>query len=84
MTLETSLDSNAAIGKQLVSPVTVYDSLGESHSATVTYTKTSTTSWDYAITLPAADATGTPVNNTGTLTFDSTGKLTAPAANVRG
>ena len=84
VTLQTSLDSNAAVGKQLVSPVVVYDSLGESHSATVTYTKTSVTSWDYSITLPGADATGTPVNNTGTLNFDSTGKLVSPAANVAG
>ena len=84
VTLETSLDSNAAVGKQLVSPVTVYDSLGESHSATVTYTKTSTTSWDYAITLPSGDATGAPANNTGTLTFDSSGKLTSPTTNVAG
>ncbi len=84
VTLATSLDSTAAVGKQLVSPVTLYDSLGESHNATVTYTKTSTTSWDYSITLPAGDATGTPVSNTGTLTFDSVGKLTSPTANVAG
>ncbi len=84
VTLDTSLDSSAAVGKQLVSPVTVYDSLGESHSATVTYTKMSATSWDYSIALPSADATGTPVNNTGTLTFDATGKLTTPSANVTG
>ncbi len=84
VTLETSLDSNAAVGKQLVSPVTVYDSLGEAHSATVTYTKKSVTSWDYSIALPAGDATGTPVNNSGTLNFDSSGKLMAPASNVTG
>ena len=84
VTLQTSLDSNAALGNTLVSPVTIYDSLGESHSATVTYTKTSTTSWGYSIALPSGDASGTPTNNTGTLTFDSTGKLTSPSANVAG
>lgn len=84
ITLNTSLDSTAAVGKQLVSPVTLYDSLGVGHSATVTYTKSSTTSWDYNVALPAADATGTPVNNAGTLTFDSTGKLVFPAASVAG
>ena len=51
---------------------------------TVSYTKTSASTWDYAITLPAGDATGAPANNTGTLTFDSTGKLVTPAANVAG
>lgn len=84
VTLQTSLDANAATGKQLVEPVVMYDSLGESHTATVTYTKTSSTSWDYSITLPSGDATGTPSNNTGTLTFDSAGALVSPAQNVAG
>jgi flagellar hook protein FlgE len=79
-----NLNAAATTGTQFTSPVTMYDSLGQSHSATVTYTKTGANTWDYAITLPAADATGTPVNNTGTLTFDSTGALVSPAANVSG
>lgn len=82
--LTTTLDATAAAGKQFPSSVTMYDSLGQSHIATVTYTKTTPTSWNYAITLPPADATGTPVNNTGTLTFDSVGKLVSPTANVAG
>jgi flagellar hook protein FlgE len=50
----------------------------------VTYTKSGANTWDYAVSLPAGDATGTPVNNTGTLTFDSAGNLGTPAANVSG
>jgi flagellar hook protein FlgE len=65
-------------------PVQVFDSLGQSHQATVTYTKTATNTWSYAVTLPAGDATGTPVNNTGTLTFDSSGNLVSPTGSVTG
>ena len=84
VSLQTSLDANAATGAVVSAPVGIFDSLGVSHAATVTYTKTSPTTWDYSVALPAGDATGTPVNNTGTLTFDSNGKLVAPAANVAG
>lgn len=82
--LTTSLDASAATGAQFTSPVTVYDSLGAAHAATVSYTKTSNSAWSYSIALPPGTATGTPVNNTGTLNFDSSGKLTGPAANVAG
>jgi flagellar hook protein FlgE len=61
--------------------VELYDSLGESHVATITYTKSSTTNeWDYSISLPDADyasgtaPTGSPLE--GTLLFDSSGNLT--------
>jgi flagellar hook protein FlgE len=85
VSLTVNLNSSAAVGTQYApTPVTVYDTLGQSHAATVTYTKTSPTTWSYAVTLPAADATSTPVNNTGTLTFDSTGKLVSPAGDVTG
>ncbi len=80
--LTTSLDASAATGKVVTAPIVVFDSLGASHDATITYTKTSPTSWGYSIALPNGDATGTPVNNTGTLTFDTSGKLVSPAANV--
>lgn len=85
VSLTVNLNSSAAVGTQYApTPVTVYDTLGQSHAATVTYTKTSPTTWSYAVTLPSADATGTPVNNTGTLTFDSSGKLVSPTGDVSG
>ena len=84
LAVTVNLDSAAATGTQFTSPVTVYDTLGQSHVATVTYTKASATSWSYGVTIPSGDATGTPTNNRGTLTFDSTGKLVTPAANVAG
>lgn len=84
MALTTSLDATSAVGTTFASPLQIYDSLGTAHTATVTYTKASTTSWTYSVALPGADATGTPVNNTGTLTFNSSGSLVSPAADVAG
>ncbi|WP_158944157.1 flagellar hook protein FlgE [Granulicella sp. S190] len=84
ISVTANLNSGAASGAEFTSPVTVYDSLGQSHQATITYDKTGTNTWSYAVTLPAGDATGTPVNNTGTLTFDSSGNLTSPTGSVDG
>ena len=84
VTLTTSLDASASTGASFPSSVTLYDSLGASHLATVTYTKTSPTTWGYSIALPAGDATGATANTSGTLTFDSTGKMIAPTGNVGG
>lgn len=84
VSMTTALNANSAVGTQFSSPVTLYDSLGTAQAATVSYTKTSSTTWTYSIALPAGAATGTPANNTGTLTFDSSGNLVTPAANVPG
>ena len=80
--LTVNLNSAAATTSQFSSPVTVYDTLGAKHVATVTYTKTSATTWTYDVALPPGTATGAATANTGTLTFDSTGKLVTPAANI--
>jgi flagellar hook protein FlgE len=77
-----NLNSNATVGTAFSTPVQIYDSLGQSHQATVSYTKTGTNTWSYSVGLPAADYTGTPTNNTGTLTFDSSGNLTSPTGSV--
>ena len=79
-----NLNAGASVGTQFTTPVTMYDSLGQTHAVTVTYDKTGPNTWGYAITLPSADASGAPVNNTGTLTFDSSGKLISPAGEVTG
>jgi flagellar hook protein FlgE len=80
----TNLNSGATVGTAFTTPVTIYDSLGQSHNATVSYDKTGTNTWSYSVALPTGDATGAPVNNTGTLTFDSNGNLTAPTGSVAG
>jgi flagellar hook protein FlgE len=65
-----SLDSASAAGATTTGKVEVYDSLGKSYEATVTYTSLGDNKWSYAITLPdtltaaaptAAAATTMPV-----------------------
>jgi flagellar hook protein FlgE len=82
--ITANLDAATAIGGTFSSTITMYDSLGTSHAATVNFTKTADNTWGYAIALPPGDFTGTPVNNTGTLTFNSSGALVTPATNVSG
>jgi flagellar hook protein FlgE len=78
----TNLNSNATVGTSFSTPVQIFDSLGQSHQATVSYTKTGTNTWSYSVGLPAGDATGVPTNNTGTLTFDTSGNLVSPVGSV--
>lgn len=82
--ITANLDAATAVGGTFSSTITMYDSLGTSHAATVNFTKTADNTWNYSISLPSGDATGTPVNNTGTLTFSPSGALLTPAANVAG
>lgn len=83
MSMTANLDASAAVGATSTGQVTLYDSLGQSHVATVTFTKTAANNWGYSIALPTGDAAGS-ANTTGTLTFDSNGNLTAPTTNVSG
>ena len=78
----TNLNAAAAVGTTFTTPIAVFDSLGQSYQATITYEKTNTNTWSYAVALPSGDATGAPVNNTGTLTFDPNGNLTSPIGSV--
>lgn len=83
LSMTANLDSAATVGTQVSGQVQLYDSLGQSYDATVTFTNTGTNTWGYNIALPAGASAGS-ANTTGTLTFDSNGNLTAPAANVAG
>src|SRR5579885_3207445 len=81
--LSLNLDSGTAVNGTFSTSVAVFDSLGASHVLTYNFTKTAANSWNYAITIPAADvgATGAPVTiQSGTLTFNGAGQLTAPSA----
>lgn len=82
ISVTSNLNASATVGTTFSSPVQVFDSLGSSHQVTITYTKTGTNTWSYAVALPAGDATGVPSNNTGTLTFDTSGKLISPTGSV--
>jgi flagellar hook protein FlgE len=80
----SNLNSGATTGTQFSTPVQIFDSLGQSHQATVSYTKTGTNTWGYSVDLPPGDFTGAASNNTGTLTFDTSGKLVTPSGSVSG
>jgi flagellar hook protein FlgE len=85
--MTTNLDATATVGTTFSSPMTVYDSLGESHDLTINYTNTAPNTWSYSITLPAADTGGTGNPTTvasGTLNFNSSGVLTSPSGTVPG
>jgi flagellar hook protein FlgE len=82
--VSVNLNSGATDGTQYTSQIPIYDSLGQSHEATITYDKTGTNTWSWSMALPAGDATGAPVNNSGTLTFDANGNLTNPTGSVAG
>jgi flagellar hook protein FlgE len=76
-TMTANLNATSASGATFPGQITLYDSLGEPHVATVTYTQTGTNTWSYSIALPASDFTSgisTPV--TGTMGFNPSGVLT--------
>jgi flagellar hook protein FlgE len=50
--MNATLDSEAAVGSNVTGQVQVYDSLGKSYEATVTYTKQDATHWGYTVALP--------------------------------
>jgi flagellar hook protein FlgE len=76
--LTANLNASAAVGTPFSTPVQVYDSLGQTHQATISFTKTAANTWSYDVSLPSGDFTGASTGNTGTLTFDSSGNLLMP------
>jgi len=84
--LDMNLNAAAAAGSTdatFSTSVQVYDSLGNAHSVTATFTKDPTTlgQWNYSLSVPDADVTNPPATPlTGSITFDSKGNLATPAA----
>lgn len=81
MNMTANLDSTTASGTAFPGEVTVYDSLGEAHVATVTYTAQGNNTWGYSVALPATDYSAAggdvaPAAITGTMQFDQNGNLT--------
>ncbi|MGE3276350.1 MAG: flagellar hook protein FlgE [Vicinamibacterales bacterium] len=92
-TTNTNLDSNAAANDTFTTSVQIYDSLGQSHVATVTYTKQAAAgTWNWDMTVPGEEITGgvagTPFSiANGTAVFDAQGALgtfTVAAPNAGG
>jgi flagellar hook protein FlgE len=85
--MNTNLNASATAGTTFTTPITVYDSLGESQTLSVNYTNTAANSWSYSVTLPASATGGTGAATTvasGTLSFDSSGNLASPTGSVTG
>jgi flagellar hook protein FlgE len=85
--MNTNLNASATAGTTFTTPITVYDSLGESQTLSVNYTNTAANSWSYSLTLPASATGGTGAATTvasGTLSFDSSGNLASPTGSITG
>ncbi len=86
---ELTLNLNAAAtpGTTFSTPVTIYDSLGASHTLTFTFTNTAANTWDYSLAIPPTDLStvgATGVLATGTLSFNGNGVLTGDTATTGG
>jgi flagellar hook protein FlgE len=88
--LTANLNAAAAPGDTFSTPVTIYDSLGASHTLTATFTNKSANEWTYSLSVPASDllpiagVAQTGVLATGTLVFNGNGVLTATSAPTAG
>jgi flagellar hook protein FlgE len=85
MTVSANLNASAAVGDTFSAPIQVVDSLGNTHTLSVDFTNTAPLTWSYNVTIPGNDLTGGAPGaatslTTGTLTFDTGGVLTSPAA----
>jgi flagellar hook protein FlgE len=84
VTISGNLDAGAADATQVPTTMTVFDSLGVSHSVKVTFTKTGANAWSWAASKDPADtgisivgAGGPPPVNQGTLAYTSGGVFQA-------
>ncbi len=55
--------------------VTIYDSLGASHSLTLKFTKTSSNNWYWKASVPASSGTLTDTSSSGSILFDTDGSI---------
>lgn len=80
ISMDMNLNAAATPGTPFSNSIEVFDSLGNSHILKVDFTKgANANEWDYTITVPPADVAN-PIQVTGTLAFDSAGRLQSPSA----
>jgi flagellar hook protein FlgE len=86
--IDANLNATTAEGKTFSVPLQVIDSLKQSHSLTLTFTRSAAAgTWSYDITIPGADVGSTDstvsiASGTDTITFDGNGLLVTPAADI--
>lgn len=68
--MTANLQASATVGTTVPGQVQLYDSLGESQIATVTYTKTGTNTWSYSISMPEQLVANSSTSAGGTTTLD--------------
>jgi flagellar hook-associated protein 1 FlgK len=76
-----NLDSSTAVNGVTTGDVTLYDSKGASHDATITYTNQGANTWDYSISMPETLTANTGVANQVSYSFGS-GETVDPATNL--
>lgn len=84
-TFDMNLSSQAQAGDTYTSTQTVYDSLGNPIPISFTFTRAAAAqTWTATASIPTASGTAVTFNGNAslTMTFDSSGNLTAPAADV--
>jgi flagellar hook protein FlgE len=86
-TIQANLPADAADGDTFTSDMQVYDSLGTSHSVTITWTKTATDTWTASFGAPtlssdSSTTSGSVTSSDITVTFNSDGTLasTSPSS----
>src|SRR5579863_4057095 len=79
--------SSSTTDTPYTTPIQIYDSLGAIHNLTATFTKTAANTWDYSLSIPAADLTAagaTGILATGALTVNGNGTLIGVTATTGG
>jgi flagellar hook protein FlgE len=86
ISVTANLDASAAAGSTggtYQVPVQVVDSLGNQHTLTFNFTKSSANTWSYDVTVPGGDVTGgtsgtqqSILSAPGTISFDASGNMT--------
>jgi flagellar hook protein FlgE len=82
MSISANLNADSTVGTTATSTLPIYDSLGNSHTVSVTYTMLAANSWSYSVSIPSADLSPAPATTSttvasGTLSFNSSGQLTS-------
>ncbi|EGY01655.1 flagellar hook protein FlgE precursor [Nitrospirillum viridazoti Y2] len=88
VTSSLNLPSDATVGSSYTTDTEVYDSLGNSSTVTMTWTKTGTNTWELDASNPVSATDGSTVTGTtsGTpvsLVFNSDGSLASPTTDIQ-
>jgi flagellar hook protein FlgE len=77
-TLSSTVDDNRK-PTIVTGTLTIFDSLGTSHTMTLKYTKTSANNWNWNCSVPSSS--GTLTNNAGTISFNTDGSINTISPN---